>query len=325
MNAFIIEFGVFVAPVVLWVVFSFRRMSWMAAQAERDALPFNPKGEPIPSRFLGRFPLPERTYLRQQLNLARIGYCLSSWFFTMFLTISLLPLPSWKVITWTDPSAYNWFLYVHSAVTSFQFSLSFCGVATIAAILPMRQRPAAQFYRTRPLSISFLFWARVLPLLAVAVASVITGAALSFALLAATKGPVWQHLPSAFPGIVSSDDDGTRLYLALLATSLPRVFLSLGTTIVLLFSAFAALLTIPLNLLSGQNPTPLRMVLVFGGVLGAGSISAIDALGILRLPRELFFYTHLGPPPPYAFAVFPILLTAGFLLTARFFTSRLEL
>jgi hypothetical protein len=167
----------------------------------------------------------------------------------------------------------------------------------------------------------------VLPVLAAVIAAALTGAAVSFALLVALKGPLWQHLPASFPGIATTpDDDRPQLYAALLATSLPRVFLSLCTTVALVFSGFALLFTLPVNPWSFRNPGPLRFLPpVIGGMLAAWTMVALDMLQLVHLPRELFFYTHLGPPPPYVFIVCPILISASLLLVARFFTSRLEL
>jgi len=326
MSALTIDAAVFLAPAIFWMVYRMWLTNRKAAQAERVALPFDPKAEPTANVILRSFPLPERTYLRQQFTTARIGYLVSSWFFTMIFTIPLLPLPSWKQITWTDLSAFTWFRYVESAASGIQLSLIFCSFAMLAAVMPLRQGPDAQFYRTRPLSMSFLFWARVLPVLGAIIAAALTGAAVSFALLVAIKGPVWQDLPSSFPGITTPDDDRPQLYGALLATSVPRVFLSLCTTVGMFFSGFALLFTIPVNLWSFRNAGPLRFLLsVVAGMLAAWTVVALDMLEILHLPRELFFYTHLGPPPPYVFMICPILITAGLLMVARFFTSRLEL
>jgi uncharacterized integral membrane protein len=324
MSALTIDAAVFVAPVILWIVYRIRLTNRRAVQAEREALPFVPKAEPAAAMLRG-FPLPERTFLRQQFTTARIGYLVSSWFFTMIFTMPLLPLPAWKHITWTDPAAYAWFRYAESAASGIQLSLIFCSFAMLAAVLPLRQGPDAQFYRTRPLGRSFQFWARVLPVLGAVLAAALTGASVSFALLAAIKGPVWQHLPSSFPGIVTPDDDRPQLYAALVATSVPRVFLSLCTTVAMFFSGFAVLFTIPVNWWRSRNPTPLRFLAsIVAGMLIAWTVVALDMLEILHLPRELFFYTHLGPPPPYIFMICPILITAGLLVAARFFTSRLE-
>jgi hypothetical protein len=46
----------------------------------------------------------------------------------------------------------------------------------------------------------------------------------------------------------------------------------------------------------------------------------VDVIGV-HLPLWLFVYLELGPPPPYAFALIPVALSAGLLLLARYFVG----
>jgi hypothetical protein len=102
-----------------------------------------------------------------------------------------------------------------------------------------------QFFRTRPLGIGFLFWTNLIVVLGSGLAGMLTGVAATMLLLAAIHGPIWLHLPTAFPGVVTPNDGRQELYDSLLATSPPRILLSICTTSVLSLSVFAILLAAP--------------------------------------------------------------------------------
>ena len=245
-----------------------------------------------------------------------------SWLFVNFFSIPLLP---WRHGTWTDSSAYVWFQYLHTACGSGQFCIMLCFAYVLAVISPLQQSTKGQFYRTRPVGVGFQFWSRVLCALSVLLASAVTGIAISFALLSAAKGPVWQHLPAAFPGIVTGpDDERPQMYQALLSTSAPRLFLSIVTTITLVFSAALALSTVPVIRRGSKSGAAARFLTLEVALFGLLAFNLIDTLNVAHWPQQLNFYTHLGAPPAHVFIAVAILLSAGLLLLARYFIGRAE-
>ena len=321
----LLSIAILLGPIVLWGVYKLSKMHRAALEAERDALPFAPKPEPAQNTFLGRIPLPERTLLREQLRNASILYFVLSWLFVNFFSIPLWPPTPWKHGAWTDPSAYAWFQYLRTASGSSQFCMAFCLGSALMVITPLKQAQKAQFYRTRPVGLGFQFWSHVLSTLSVLLASAVTGMAISLALLSAAKGPVWQHLPAAFPGIVTGpDDERPQMYQALLSTSAPRLFLSIVTTITLVFSAALALSTVPVIRRGSKSGAAARFLTLEVALFGLLAFNLIDTLNVAHWPQQLNFYTHLGAPPAHVFIAVAILLSAGLLLLARYFIGRAE-
>jgi hypothetical protein len=321
----LLSIAILLGPIVLWGVYKLSKMHRAALEAERDALPFAPKPEPAQNTFLGRIPLPERTLLREQLRNASILYFVLSWLFVNFFSIPLWPPTPWKHGAWTDPSAYAWFQYLRTASGSSQFCMAFCLGSALMVITPLKQAQKAQFYRTRPVGLGFQFWSHVLSTLSVLLASAVTGMAISLALLSAAKGPVWQHLPAAFPGIVTGPDDKRpQLYQALLSTSAPRLFLSIVTTITLFFSATLALIAFPVIHRDSKSGTAARLLTLLAALFGLMAFNLFDTLDVAHWPQQLNFYTHLGAPPAQVFVAVAILVSGGLLLLARFFVGRRE-
>jgi hypothetical protein len=199
-------------------------------------------------------------------------------------------------------------------------------ILAITSIVPIRLGIIARFYLTRPIPIGVLFWSRVLPTIAALVAGMFTGVCLTLALVWVFKGPIWQHLPSAIPGASDADCGCAGMYRDMLATSAPRLFLSMLTTAALLYSSAIALLVAPLNRKAGSG-VPVSFFLLFGGIFVVAVLRLFQIVSHWQfslVPRQLFVYTDFGPPPPYAYALFPVALTIGLLLLSRSFVNRLE-
>ena len=322
---FTLSLFIYCAPVLIFMVYKIRRASRAAAHAEHDALPFNPSPEAASFALLRRFTAPQRVYLMQQLKLAAGLYGVFAWVFLFILSLPIFNV-SPNADRWFVPSALVWFQFVHNATGSLHFlgTMILCG--GFIAISPLRFGTEARFYRTRPLSIGFLFWSRVLPLLIALLLAAMTGIVLAIALLVAVKGPVWHNLPAVIPRVLGPDDaDLAQEYFTLLATSVPRIFLSLLTSISLVFTGLLAVFSVPLFRLKSGNALPASSVLILMLFL----VFSIGELGLLdfvahRLPSVLFVYTRFGPPPPYIFALVPIALSVVFITLARLFVDHLE-
>ena len=198
--------------------------------------------------------------------------------------------------------------------------------SAIAVIMPMRFGPEARFYRTRPISISFVFWTKVLSVFSAMIAGAATGIALAFSLLVILKGPIWQSLPATIPRLLGPDDaDVAQLYASLLVTSAHSIFLSIITTIALFFSAVLFLGTAPVLRLRSNAALPLLMIPAAFVPFAIAIISNHSNGGTPHFFRTLYICLSLGPPPPLAYALIPIALSAIFITCARLFANHQEI
>jgi hypothetical protein len=317
-------FTVYAAPLILLVIYRVRSINRSNAQAEAITLPFAPGPVPACPPLLRRFPLPERVYLVQQLRSAFVTYVLLGWteFFILALPIvNRAPNATW----WSNSSAYTWFTFLQNAAKSQSYLSGLFFFGAFLIISPLRVGAQALFHRTRPISLGFLFWARVLPLMAALIAAIFTGIGLAFMVLVVFKGHVWQNLPVAIPRVLGPDDaDLAQSYINLLQTSSPRIFLSLLTTMSLVFSFLIAIFSIPINRWSARGTLPAYLVVFMLIGLVAAPLVSIFANN-LHTPRLLFLYGSLGPPPAYAFVAGPILLSVLFLWLASIFIQHTEI
>ena len=322
---FTLSLFIYFAPLLIFMVYKIRRASRAAAHAEHDALPFNPSPEAASFALLRRFTAPQRVYLMQQLKLAAGLYGVFAWVFLFILSLPIFNVSA-NANKWFVPSALVWLQFLRSATNSLHFLGTMILLCGFVAISQLRFGTEARFYRTRPLSIGFLFWSRVLPLLIALLLAAMTGIVLAIALLVAVKGPVWHNLPAVIPRVLGADDaEVAQEYSLLLATSAPRIFLSLLTSFSLVFTGLLAVFSFPLFRLKSGNALPSASV----PLLMLLFVFPISLLGLLnfgthRLPSALFVYTQLGPPPPYIFALVPIALSVVFITLARLFVNHLE-
>ncbi len=323
---FLATTSLLLGPIVIFGIYKLRRYTSGIRQAERDARPYNPRPEPKPGLLLRQFSAPEQKYLRQLLGPASYIFLCLSWFW-----FGIFVFPTLNIVfthnTWNNPRAFLWFRILLQSTSLVGTSCIFLGLAAASLVIPpLRFGTAAQFFRTRPLGIGFLFWTILMVALGTELASIFTGTGAAFLLLAAIHGPIWLHLPPAFPGVLTPNDGRPALYAALLATSPPRIFLSICTTTALSLSLFAFLMAIPSLWRGGQSSRPnVLPVLAMGSAIAAWLVFNLARIFVdVRLPPWLFVYLELGPPPPYAFALIPVVLSAGMLLLARYFVGKSE-
>jgi len=327
LQSLLVSICLLVGPIVVFGVYKVRRNLRGIRQAERDALGYVPKPEPKPGILLRGFSAPERKYLLQLLRTTRYAFPLMSWLTLGIFSLPILDPRFFNHNTWNDPLAFLWFRTLLGAATFVGISCFIFGMITAAAVLAtLRFGTAAQFFRTRPLGIGFLYWTSLIVVLGSELAGMLTGVGVAMLLLAAIHGPIWLHLPTAFPGVVTPNDGRLELYASLLATSPPRIFLSICTTTVLSLGVSAVLLAAPYSWpgRQGSRPNVLPALAMAFGMCSLIVLRAVLDLNDVHLPTWLFVYSRLGPPPPYAFALIPVAISACLLILARYLIGKSE-
>jgi hypothetical protein len=335
-------------PVVAVFVYLITRMRRKTKTTEAAALPFDPQPSKTElfltqhSSLYRNLSPANRAYVLHQVPFAGSGL-LHLWTFFVFLSCGLLP-QFVNVYRDTQPLPVRvWYSYLTFASPSSEMigilSIIFALMTAAIALgeITLVRAPAA-FFRTRPIARSVLFWTRVGGLLATLLLAFFLAAALSFLLLLAVYGPVWRHLLDTAPmatllhttpasptstDILNSLRSGAGHALWAAQTSLPRLILSLATTMTLVFSTIAVLITLP------ARPVAFKAILSFVSgyaLIGMYMIYPMlgDRLVSTRVGRILFLYPHPGPPPPYIWALAPIALSAMLLALAKRNWSRLE-
>jgi len=310
------------APVPLLIVWGRIKVLRQRA-AEDDALqpkPFAPKPEPTPGFLLRRFPLPERTYLRQQAGAAKVGFCIVAWCTTVLMSKTLLPGGADNPYDWfADDPALLWNNYLQSAFLMIVFGCMFALITAMTAGFGITATgPGSMMNRTRPITHRLLFWGRVGPALLTLFSAYATGIAISLMLLYVLHGPVWSQL---------NDSQGFQLTVKQLhriawmqTVSLPRLLLSIFTTSSMVFSAFLLLQQLPLNRI--RVPWPLVLL------VGPAVFIVINQLVPNLLRRDLRFLFFYNPnstaPPSWSAALVPIGITAALLTLSQLFNRRSE-
>ena len=226
-------------PIVAAIVYGRLTLRRKAKELERNGgvePMFAPVDPPAPGWLLRHFSAPARAILRQRRSTTR-GFAFGiAYVLAVLLSGGLLsslqlhfglpgggPRSVWHsyLITMTNSS---------SAYSIFAMMLAFFAVADIA--LPT----SAVFMRTRPVSRRMLYWQRVLPSLASLVAGFGLAVGISVLVLLVTHGPVYKHLYDASSIHIASDPDAAEDLARTLQTSAPRIFLSMGLTLLFVFS-----------------------------------------------------------------------------------------
>jgi hypothetical protein len=332
MSAGLVLFLEFIAPLVILIVYV--RIKNLANRSKLAALqsqpisapaPFEPKPEPTPNLFMRRFTTPQRAYLRQQIATGKAFYYVAAWAFIVFFTSGLLPQYVNRYGTGQPLAQRVWYSFLlHTSTVGIVFGVMML-MAALLAVGGVVDGSQAIFNRTRPLTLSFLFLARVLPAIATILASLVTGMAVSFLLLLIFYGPVWLHLLDASSLSASLTREQASHLVQILQTSVLRTFLSLITTALLIFSVAVALISQPFPFLRNRaNRLVLIPLMTIAGILGSEAVHFLGSPFFSRWSRILFMYTTLGPPPPYVYALVPILASASFLVLAAFCISRVE-
>jgi hypothetical protein len=314
----LLSFLVFLSPLVAMAFYKICKLQRETTKAEQNPRPFESAPQPNPLALLSNLTFTQRLYLKQQIKTAATIFVFGAWVFTFILAIPIFIAPHGE--KWFNKSALIWFEFLRNSSSSLQF----LSMALFLAIVPLRFGAEARFYRTRPLTIGFLFWSRVLLIVLALILAAGVGIAVATGLLCVIKGPVWQNLPALIPRTLGPDDaDIAEEYAGLLVTSAPRMLLSLLTTMILFFTALLALVTAPvIRLRQSSSPfVPVRILLYASPLLIALPMLRLVSF---HLPAILFVYVSFGPPPPYRFALLPIFLSVAFIFLARLFANRIE-
>jgi len=339
-----ITIAIALAPLICVGIYAvIRERRRVAALEANGELPFAPAVIPPPvTGFLHRFSAPERFYILRQLKTLPAG-AIFCWFIFVYFSAGLLPSNVADYSSTQTLPVRVWFSYlVHVAPSTLTMTgIMFVGVAIGSAIGTAGEivfpAPAlGTFFRTRPIARDFLFWTRAGSMLLIMMGYFVIAAAASLLLVLALYGPVWKHVadsapqlsvllnsPDALPNpsswdVLDSMHSGQNHLLWAMQTSLPRLLLSIATTMMLIYSFCLALLSLPFRSFR------LRILVAIG-------FSYLCALSYIhgeaptrRIGDVLFLYTHPGPPPPYTDALTPILLSAALLLLASFCAKRIE-
>lgn len=318
-------FAIFFAPILVSATWKIRNINKETRTAQREASPFEPKPLPASLVFVRGLGAIERRYLLQQIKAATLIFAFATWSFAFILLLPIFVMP--HAGQWFDRSALVWFMFVRGASNSPGFISIAIFACVFTAVVPLRFGPEARYYRTRPINIGFLFWTRVLCILVPILLAIVAGVGITMFILVARHGLLWQHLPLRIPRVLGpNDSDVAQDYLNLLATSVPRVFLSLVTTIALLFTTLLALTTAPVLQAKGSGSAQ-NALLPVGGLLFmalAPLLILISHLSSVHIPGMLFVYGNLGSPPPYRYVLVPIALSLLLLALSRCFVNHLE-
>ena len=326
MTSFTLVQAVAYTPLVAgMIVFSIRHQR-QASKLELNGgveAAFAPADPPAPGFLLRRLSLPERAYLLRYRSALLAGFGILLWLFLINMSAGLLP----SAIASTDFTGSVeqniWYSYIDQLTTGVFFLLNLISLTAGAiAVADIGMIEPARFPRSRPISRRLLFWGRVLPSLATILTTFVIAALLSLLLLRICYGPVYNHLQNAASALshpVAADGDSDDLTL-LLQTSLPRIFLSGITTILLGFSIAVAAMMLPFQI----KRSPILGALMALGFMGYQTFFISINFAASAFSRFLFIYTAMGPPPPYVFALFPILISTALILLASRLSNRLQ-
>jgi len=220
---------------------------------------------------------------------------------------------------------YLWLNFLRGwSLASIALSLLALGAAFVLGT-QFGQGSTANLYRTRPVSLTFLFWIRTSIATLTLLASLIAGFALSLLIFVALHGPAWRPLTHTIgltmaPGVVRLDNGGSfNAVIRGLMTSPLRLALCSILNTIAVYAFYLAILLQAMRL----KGKALRSV--FGVAFGGVVVTNIAFIALpFRYTRVLFLYPKLGPPPPYIFAVVPLALIAAFLYLARISYTYLE-
>lgn len=160
-------------------------------------------------RMLPGLTAPQRAYLAEQLKPVRSLFFCGTYAVSLLAVQGLLPDQINRYVLEQPPALRVWYSFLSSWTTAGAIlGLLALGAAVIG--WTGLGRAGGSMYRTRPVSLSFLFWARLIPGTINLVLSLAAGLGLSFALLLVFYGPVWRHLnDDAGPAVVNLSMPGS--------------------------------------------------------------------------------------------------------------------
>jgi len=315
---------VFLAPLIALGIWKIRKNRRLMRQAELEALPFvAPEPKPVPS-FLLRFDSAERGYLLQSLKMSGGLFLLYVWTYIYVLNLGIMNIAP-NAAKWSNQAALDWLLFLRSVSGTTQTMATMPLLTAFMVVGILRFGPDARFNRTRPMRLNFIFWSRFLPITIALFGGILVGCSLGVGIVYLIKGPIWHNLPSVIPRTLGPDDaDVVQEYADLLATSAPRIFLSLLTTTALFFSLACAVMSLPSRRFRPGNVIPLLLPILLLAFVPL-TLLVLNFSGIHGLSNALFIYNELGPPPPYSHALFSIGLSIALLTATRHFVRQIEL
>jgi hypothetical protein len=324
MNTIALQFLVGIGlPIILLVIYirTTLRKQQLALESNQPLAPA--KREQEPNAFMLRFTPAERVYLRTQMRSLPIILTLVIWLLTFQMTIGIFTnFPHADL--WTDDSVMRWYTFVQILGGTPPFATFLALGTAMTTILPLRSAGPAIFYRTRPLSIRFLFWSRVIPALTIVITGFVIATALSLGIFILLHGRPWEHLPAIIPRHLGADDsDIVDTYAALRISSLPRMLLSTLLWTCVLCTAGILALSLPFN---ARGPIPKRPLFIMLGLfMVIPMVRLLSDFDVAHTPRWLFLYSSPGPPPPWHLATFPMAVALILLIIASRLIRRVEL
>ena len=326
MTSFGLVQAVAYAPLVMGIIVFRIRLQRQTTKLERNGgveAAFAPADPPAPGFLLRRFSLPERAYLLRYRSALLAAFGILLWIFLVNMSDGLLPSEIANT-GFTGSAQQNiWYSYIDQLTTSTFLLFSLIPlIAGAVAVADIGMIEPARFPRSRPISRRLLFWGKVLPSIATILTTFVIAALLSLLLLRICYGPVNNHLQNvastlSHPVAADGDDDDLTL---LLQTSLPRIFLSGITTILLGFSIVVAAMMLPFQI----KRSPILGALMALGIMSYQAFFISINFAPPAFSRFLFIYTVMGPPPPYVFALIPILISTTLILLASKLSNRLQ-
>jgi hypothetical protein len=263
---------------------------------------FEPEPERTPALFLGRFTLPQRTYLKQQFSAARICFVLCAYIFFVAAGIGLLPdqLP---FVTAASHDLHIWRRYQDQLTMAGYFAEVSALFTAAVVVATLQSPPYGNFNRTRPLSLRFLFRGRAFIVLAGLLVATQAGLLASILLLRFTYGPVWKAASTPSRSVFQLD-------------------LSMLTTTALLFSLCIFLAFIPRSWRANGKSKFIPALL--GAVFGSQLFSATRFLSTTFAAKILFWFPAEALPQRYPYALVPLGCAVALLFLAERLSARFE-
>ncbi len=277
------------------------------------------------SRLFPNFNAAQQAYLQFHLNQVRTFFLCGVYAVTCVATGGLFPNDSNTFGSDHQSPLYVWLNFLQGwSLDSIFLSIVAIGAAFVLSTL-FAQGEGSRFYRTRPLSLSFLFWSRTTIATFTLCASLIAGFALSFLLLIMTHGLVWRPLTKTIG--LTFVHGAMQINLGARPGAVFRGLMSSPFRLALC-SILGAIVVYALSLMFFLLPVirlKTKIAIGFGVLLfGVMMVQVLIRSSLHHFARLLFLYPSLGPPPPYIFAVVPLAFIAAFLYLARISYTYLE-
>jgi hypothetical protein len=271
----------------------------------------------------------EEVYLRAQLEQVRTLFLLGL-YFTLATTTTGIYYDTLHILTTDKPPApLLWANFLHGWTRSAVPFLFFALIAGFILSTQLVGKGLPLFYRSRPISLHYIFWTRSVIATFTLIATLVTGFALSFLVLYLVRGPVWS-MATAHAVTLNATTAGTKTVFispiskwAVLAyfTSPFRIALSNILSTLAIYALITLIVILPFKV--GRNKTVVSVIFWTITMVIITLFRTLQNFVPNRFTRTIFLYSQLGTPPPYIFAFVPLALFAAFFVLARIsFTYR---